>query len=233
MKSRFTLLPLMAVTALSLSLAACDDKASEDAANQATVTEESQLVVEEPVLESAMPAAAVIEAAGATAYATAEGARTGAIFLTLTNIGTADDALLGASSDKATMTEIHESFVDEADGTMQMRKVSDVVVPAGGNLELKPGGYHVMLIDLLAPLVEGETFDITLQLKNAGAVVVPVTVTAPGSTADHSAHSVDETTTVTDEVIVEEEAPAETVEEVPADEPVLEETPATDESVAQ
>lgn len=232
MKKRFYLLPLMAVTALSLSLAACDDKAADDTA---AVTEESSLVAEEPVLESAMPAAVQIEAVNATAYATAEGARTGAVFLTLNNAGNSDDMLIGASSDKATMTEIHESFVDEADGTMQMRSVDNVAVPSNGSVELKPGGYHIMLIDLLSPLVEGESFNVTLRLQDGGDVVVPVTVTAPGAAMDHSGHDMDEPAATTlEEPAVEGETSVETGAEVPADEPATtEEVPATDETVAE
>lgn len=186
MKRRFALLPLMAVTALSLSLAACDDKKDQEVAEQISIVEETIAPEAVPeTAESAMPAPVLgtVEADSATSFATAEGARTGAVFVTLKNTGSVDDVLVGATSDKATMVEIHESYVDEADGTMQMRKVTGVPVPASGSVELKPGGLHIMLIDILAPLVEGETFNITLKFENAGEVVVPVTITAPGATA--------------------------------------------------
>jgi copper(I)-binding protein len=187
MKRSLYLFPLMAFTALSLTLAGCDDNKTDDtAAEQTTGAEESAM----PPADTAAPAtttapevAATITASNATAYATAEGARTGAVFVTLQNPQTNMDKLLGVTTDKAAVAEIHESYVDEADGTMQMRKVDGVEIPAGQQVELKPGGHHIMLIDLAAPLVEGETFNVTLKFQNAGDVVVPVTITAPGASA--------------------------------------------------
>ncbi len=251
MKRSTYLFPLMAMTALSLTLAACDDKAQEDAAQ--TTEESSMVAAPEATTEvspSTMPAAEVpagaVHATNATAYATAEGVRTGAIFVDLNNAGDAADTLTGAVSDKASIVEIHEGFVDEADGTMQMRKVTGVEIAAGQTVSLKPGGYHIMLIDLAAPLVEGDTFTVTLQFQNAAPLVVPVTVTAPGAAAsstDHSAHGTqDDGTSVapatTTDVPVLEEAPVTDTpsmtptEEVPADAP-LTEAPISDEQPAQ
>ena len=60
--------------------------------------------------------------------------------------------------------------------TMMMQPVDGIDLPAGTAVELKPGGYHIMLLDLVAPLEMGQTFTITLTFEQAGSVEVPVTV---------------------------------------------------------
>ena len=92
----------------------------------------------------------------------------GAAFMVIVNNTEADDALVGASSPAAETVEIHQTTQAE-DGTMAMAPVEEVPIPAGGVAELKPGGYHVMLIDLVAPLVEGEQIELTLEFANGRA----------------------------------------------------------------
>ena len=254
MKRRFALLPLMAVTALSLTLAACDENGAADESAQASgeaLTGESSMPAADATAQDDQQAtqSAVMHADTATAFATAEGMRTGAIFLRLHNPNATADTLLSAASDKATIVELHESYVDETDGTMQMRKVPSIEIPANGEVMLKPGGLHIMLIDLLAPLVEGETFNVTLRFENAGEMVVPVTVTAPGammdSTHNHGSAAPDSTVNGTNGAsesatppisATDEPMPAETGAEVPADAPAsptpAEEAPATDGTVS-
>lgn len=95
-------------------------------------------------------------------------------FLTVANAG-ADDRLVAARVDFAGRAEIHEMAM-EGD-VMKMRQLSDgLAIPAGATVELKPGGYHLMFMDLKQPLVEGETVKVTLQFEKAGEVEVPMTV---------------------------------------------------------
>ncbi|MEN9801455.1 MAG: hypothetical protein RLZ37_580 [Actinomycetota bacterium] len=61
-------------------------------------------------------------------------------------------------------------------GEMTMRPVSSVALPAGETVMLMPGGYHIMLLDLVTPLEVGQTFDVTLTFANAGTKVVTVEV---------------------------------------------------------
>ena len=61
-------------------------------------------------------------------------------------------------------------------GEMVMQEVESIAIPAGETVELKPGGYHIMLIDLVAPLELGQEFDIVLTFANAGEVTVTVVV---------------------------------------------------------
>jgi len=124
-----------------------------------------------------------IVATDVRAFATAPTAKTGAVFMTLTNKGGEDDTLTGASSDVAEINEIHENIIDPDDGKMMMRKVSGITVPANGSVVLKPHGYHVMLIKLKEGLKEGGEFPLTLTFEKAGTMVVETKIVAPGESA--------------------------------------------------
>ena len=100
--------------------------------------------------------------------------RTGAAYLTVRNGGDADDRLIGVASEVADRAELHGSKMQ--DGVMRMRPVEAVEVPAHGQAALKPGGLHVMLIGLKAPLEEGGSFALTLTFENAGEVEVVTTI---------------------------------------------------------
>jgi len=192
MKRALYLMPLMAATALTFSLGACDDTKTEDtaAADQTTITAETPAAGD--VAATTAPAA-TINAEGATAYATAPGAPTGAVFLTLHNPGAAADKLVGASTNVAASVEIHESATD-ANGVATMTKVDALEIPAGQQVSLKPDGYHLMLMGLTAPLAEGTPFDVTLDFENAPDVTLSVTVTAPGATASDATATMDHST---------------------------------------
>lgn len=108
------------------------------------------------------------------ARATAATAKTGALYLTVTNTGTEADRLLGVSTDAAARSEIHVS--ETSGGVMTMRMAEHVEIPAGGSASLAPMGAHVMLMGLKAPLKKGTTFTATLRFENAGDVAVEVAV---------------------------------------------------------
>lgn len=103
-------------------------------------------------------------------------------FLTIANGGAEDDRLLSASSEVAGETQIHEMVV--FDDVMRMRPLpGGLPIPAGGTVELAPGGFHLMLMDLRRPLVEGTTVEVTLTFERAGRVVVPLAVGATDAEA--------------------------------------------------
>jgi periplasmic copper chaperone A len=106
-----------------------------------------------------------------------------AAFLVIVNDTDADDALVGASSPAAATVEIHQTTQAE-DGTMAMAPVDEVPIPAGGVATLEPGGYHIMLMDLAAPLVEGQPFELTLEFASSEpqTVMVPVKALGPMAT---------------------------------------------------
>jgi len=109
------------------------------------------------------------------ARATPPGVETGAAYMTIVNRGQAADRLLSVSSPAAKMAELHESVNDN--GVMKMEpRPEGFEIPAGGTLELKPGGKHIMLMGLVAPLEAGKKIEITLVFEKAGQMKVEVPV---------------------------------------------------------
>ncbi|WP_028057049.1 copper chaperone PCu(A)C [Sphingomonas phyllosphaerae] len=114
--------------------------------------------------------------------ATAPRAAVGAGFLTVRNTGSQPDRLLSAASPRAERVEIHTMTLE--DGVMRMRPLPDgIVLPAGGEATLAPGGDHIMLIGLKAPLKAGERVPATLRFARAGLVRVQFAVGGAGDAA--------------------------------------------------
>ena len=119
--------------------------------------------------------------------ATLPGAKVAAGYLTVKNAGSTPDRLISVSADIAGKGEIHEMTVK--DGVMNMRPLADgLEIPAGGEVKLEPGSYHLMFKDLKAPAVEGVKFPGTLTFEKAGTVKIEFAVNKAGGEADHSAH---------------------------------------------
>ncbi len=107
-------------------------------------------------------------------------------FFTLANSGKAPIALVAATCDVADRVEIHAHRM--SGGAMRMEQLHRIEVPAGGELQFKPGGLHLMLIDLKRPLRAGDSVAVTLLDERGGAhrVELPVidargTPAVPGS----------------------------------------------------
>jgi periplasmic copper chaperone A len=110
---------------------------------------------------------------------TAEGAKLGAAYLSIENKGKDADKLVSAESPAAEKAELHESR--EVNGVMTMRAVTGgIEIKPGALVELKPGGYHIMLISLRRQLREGDTIPLTLTLAKAGPVSVEIKVEKTG-----------------------------------------------------
>lgn len=107
--------------------------------------------------------------------ATVTGQKNAGAFLTVSNNG-AEDQLLSASSPASARMEVHEMKMDG--NVMQMRQIDSLVIPAKGKVNLMPGGYHLMFIDLKEPLKAGDTVDIQLKFKKAGTVNVKFPIQA-------------------------------------------------------
>jgi periplasmic copper chaperone A len=99
----------------------------------------------------------------------------GAAYLLLHNHSTEDDALVGVSSEVATAVEIHLSQM-KADGTMEMIKQDSIALPADGEVELKPGSYHIMLIGLKQELKAGDEIVLTLHFKHHEDITLTASV---------------------------------------------------------
>lgn len=124
---------------------------------------------------------------GPFARATPGEGKVGVAYMTLKNTGTEADSLVSASSPAAAKVELH-THIHEG-GIMRMRPVDSIDVPAGKTVELQPGGLHLMLIDLKAPLKEGEEISVTLDFAKAGTKTVEVPVKATAAMAPHSGMS--------------------------------------------
>ncbi len=132
-------------------------------------------------LASAQTAAVTVE--GAWARATVPGQKGTGAFMSIT--AKAGTRLVGVSSPIAGVAEVHEMKMEN--DIMRMRALSGLDLPAGQTVQLKPGGFHVMLLDLKAPLVKDSTVPLTLRFKDAKGVeskldlVLPVGLAAPGA----------------------------------------------------
>lgn len=113
-----------------------------------------------------------------TPYARAvpPGAPASAAFMTLTNTGSQDTALMAARSDISEVTELHTHIHDN--GVMRMRPIEQIDLPAGEAVHLQPGGLHIMLINLKRPLKAGETVHLTLIFKDGSRRVITLPVRA-------------------------------------------------------
>lgn len=96
-------------------------------------------------------------------------------FMTLTS--STDVRLISASSPAAGIVEVHEMAMDG--DVMRMRAVPQLELPAGKAVDLKPGGYHVMLMALKQPLKAGDTVPLTLVVEGRGGQRQTIEVKAP------------------------------------------------------
>jgi periplasmic copper chaperone A len=111
-------------------------------------------------------------------------AKAGVVYMTLSNRAAAPDKLLQITTQSAATAEVHESA--EKDGVATMRPIAGLEIPASGSVELKPGGYHIMLMGLEAPLKKGGTIMLQLKFERAGLVDVMAHV---GDVAEEHAHT--------------------------------------------
>ncbi|MCZ7535774.1 MAG: copper chaperone PCu(A)C [Acidimicrobiia bacterium] len=182
---------LSAVTALVLVACGGDDDSESDAADTGGTT----------ATTAEAGVGATVSVSGVWARSSPSMADAGAAYMVIENLGGTDDALIAASVDPsvAGSVELHEVVMvdgesgdtghdmgddteggmssttmggDMRDGTMRMQEVDQIDLPAGESVELRPGGYHLMLLDLVSPLEEGATVAITLEFENATSVTV-------------------------------------------------------------
>ena len=121
----------------------------------------------------------------AWARATPGGAKVGGGYLTIENKGATPDKLLGGSSPIAGKVEVHEMTMNN--NVMTMRPLKDgLVIPPGQSVTLAPGGYHIMLVELKAPLKKGDKVPVTLAFEKAGQAKITLDVEAVGATSPTS-----------------------------------------------
>jgi len=117
---------------------------------------------------------------------TAPGMPTGAAYLSVTNHGAREDTLIGAHSPAAVRVEFHRTSIEA--GMARMRPASSLVIEPGDTLTAAPGGLHLMLVDLKAPLVRGTTVPLVLTFKEAGEVTVQLKIELQDGDAGDSTH---------------------------------------------
>ena len=112
-----------------------------------------------------------------------------AYIATLENTGTRADRLLRVSTPLAGRVELHHMNLD-AEGVMRMRRVDDAVLEPATPIKMRPGqGWHFMLTELKQPLIEGQTFPMTMEFERGGKVDVKVVIQVPKArAAEPAAH---------------------------------------------
>ncbi len=137
---------------------------------------------------AALPAAAhdyklgTLEIATPWTRATAPTARSGGGFMTITNKGTTADRLVAARSNASAKVEIHEMKMDGS--VMRMRELEQgLEIPPGATVTLKPGGFHIMFMELKAPFAVNGKVPLTLVFEKAGSIDVEMKVEAMGAGA--------------------------------------------------
>jgi periplasmic copper chaperone A len=110
----------------------------------------------------------------ARARPTPPGISVGAVYFSITNAGSKADRLLSVSTPVAGRVELHESR--NMHGVVEMREMTSVECPPGATVRATPGGLHVMLLGLAAPLAAGTEFNVSLQFRDAGVLTLKVSV---------------------------------------------------------
>jgi copper(I)-binding protein len=121
------------------------------------------------------------------ARATPKGAKVAGGYMKITNNGTEPDRLLGGSSLSSGRFEIHEMRTEN--GVMHMRPLpKGLEIRPGATVELKPGSFHIMFMELKEPFQEGKRVKGSLTFEKAGTVEVEYAVEKVGGEPDHSKH---------------------------------------------
>lgn len=132
-----------------------------------------------PVAHAAEVTAGALVVEQAWARATTPSAKTGATYLAVRNTGSEPDSILSMETPVAGHAVAHQTR-QEGD-VSRMSEAGPLSVPPGGALEMKPGGTHIMLMDLKGGLKVGQQFPLTITFEKAGQVEVPVRVGKPGA----------------------------------------------------
>lgn len=115
------------------------------------------------------------------AAATPPAATVGGGYMQIRNTGSAADRLIAATSPLSERVEMHASMMEN--GIAKMRQQPSLTIPAGGQLELKPGGSHLMFVGLKRPFKQGEKVPVTLHFERAGEVRTALSVQRLGAKA--------------------------------------------------
>jgi copper(I)-binding protein len=133
------------------------------------------------------PVLAQVEVERPWIRATPPGAKIAAGYITIRNKAAQPDRLVGASSPMAAKVQTHVTVKDGE--VLRMREVKGYEIPAKGTFELKPGGAHLMLVDIKQALKEGDKMPVTLKFEKSRDVTVEFLVSGlAGPPAQHHNH---------------------------------------------
>ncbi len=167
---------LIGSTAL-LATACSDDNSTSTPTEQATSTAAPSAVSTAPATPDAVqPVVTLGQLEISNAVARATTSNVAGVYFTVSNTGAAD-TLMAAKVDPAVaaMAQVHEVVTEGSTSKMQEMK-NGLPIPANGTVELKPGGFHVMLMNLKAPLNDGDSIAVELVFANAGTVSITANV---------------------------------------------------------
>ena len=117
------------------------------------------------------------------ARATPGGVTVGGAYFEINAVPGPGDRLVGARSAIAGSMEVHSHAIEN--GVAKMRRIDGLPIKGGASVVLKPGGYHMMLMDLKQPLKEGDLLKFTLSFEKAGDIEVEATVEPIGAKGPH------------------------------------------------
>ncbi|MFN8485702.1 MAG: copper chaperone PCu(A)C [Anaerolineae bacterium] len=160
---------LLTLIVVMLALAACS-------ANTPMSMPASAPAAGAPTGQGASATAGALQINDAWARAAAEG-MTGAVYFTVRNTGSTPDRLIKAQSSVAKSVETHTTVMK--DNVMSMQPVDGYDIPPGGELVLKPGGNHIMLVGMNKDVKADESVTLTLQFEKAGPVDITVKARQP------------------------------------------------------
>ncbi|WP_415183672.1 copper chaperone PCu(A)C [Phaeovulum sp.] len=112
-------------------------------------------------------------------------AKSAAGYMVISNEGKSADRLIGVETPAAEAASVHETDFG-SDGVARMRALDGLAIDAGDIVTLEPGGMHVMLMGLTAPLKAGDVVPATLVFEHAGRVEMTFMVDAADAVMDHS-----------------------------------------------
>jgi len=171
MQSIITRLAFIALLAAFIS--ACSDApqtvVEENAADETSLSEEA-IAVDVTAADSITVSEAWVRAVPTVSQTTA-------VYMQIDNISDVDFAIIDAVSDAANIVELHTHETDVR-GVHSMIKIDQIDLPAGASVNLMPGDLHVMLIDLVAPLAEGDMVSVELIFNDNTSTVVTAPVMA-------------------------------------------------------
>jgi periplasmic copper chaperone A len=128
-----------------------------------------------PAKTSASATVGDITVSNGWAKATLPGQPAGGGFVTLANKGATADALISVTSPVSSNVQIHEMSMDS--DVMKMRElINGLAIPAGATVEMKPGGFHIMFMDLKEAFKEDKIVKVTLKFTRAGEVTLDLPV---------------------------------------------------------